>query len=87
MRVVVTDSLEDLRYKVGAAIEHDRNLDFQMDGQGASLAVESVHRVRITNQLGGLLVRFFVPNDFRLETLEIPAGEGQAQASIYPKQN
>jgi hypothetical protein len=86
MNYEVEDSHADLRFGTGAALELDRELYLNINGQLASLAVESARRIRPEDQsLGRLVVRFVVPNSHRLMSLTIPDDETQSVvATTYP---
>lgn len=88
MRFAVDDQSEELRSKVGLAIEYDRELDVNIHGSLARLAIQSTERVREPEDAACLMVRFVMPNAFRIEELEIPEDNSrQAFVKLYPKQD
>lgn len=84
MDFMVDDNLEDLRFKVGAAIEYDRPLDITIEGAGAQVYIQSAERPKSGDRAGSLVVKFVVPNPHRLEQLVIPdAPDASARAITY----
>lgn len=86
MRLTVDDSAEDLRFKVGTALEYDRELDIRISGKLARVAVKSAERVRPEQGIGCLVVQFLVPNPFRLDSLEISDDDSiTPEVTLTPK--
>lgn len=87
MEFLVDDSIDDLRFKVGAAIEYDRPLDLTIEGGGAQVEIHTTERIKSSAEgAGKLIVSFVVPNPYRLQRLEIPDEvDGYAIATTYPR--
>lgn len=81
----VDDQNTDLRFKVGAAVEYDRPLDFHIsEGRGfVTLLIDSVRRIR-SGEKPGLLVEFPQPNEFSLIDMTVPDSEACATVRLQP---